>query len=479
MTKEKAGTPKTRGFIIRHQKKLYIAVISVMCLLTCWCMKLSMEYHVLRDAIVASNTLIDIVLMVFITMLFGFSANNKYTMTKQNLVFSWLVITLFAMLFLSTVGYTMYGLSDKADLILVSESLSYLFYYLSFVPLWKYQLFFYKKTRLTKISTLIIYLLVTVYTVLSLANMITPVLFRINQSGSYDTGLVDYASTVTAAILIVTMYINVLLSDCGLKQKIALASYELAPAAVMFISVAYGVNRVGIYLPAVADVAMMFPLYIIFFCIYLEQKDEIARKELEQMKMETSLRISQIQPHFLYNCLSSIAVLCGENPALAEKATTTFADYLRENMNYIGSEMPIPFSDEMRHVEGYVWLEKLRFSDRVNVVYDISCTDFSVPALTVQPLVENAVKHGICKGRGVGTVTIASREDEKAYIVTISDDGVGFDPSKVMNDGKQHIGIESVGKRLQSMVDGSMKVETRPGKGTNVTITVPKNGGTV
>ncbi len=135
------------------------------------------------------------------------------------------------------------------------------------------------------------------------------------------------------------------------------------------------------------------------------------------------------------------------------------------------------FAEEMRHVESYVWLEKLRFSDRVNVLYDISCSDFSLPALTVQPLVENAIKHGICKGRGGGTVTVASREDGKAYTVTIADDGIGFEPSEVAKDGKPHIGMESVRKRLQSMVGGSMKVASAPGKGTTVTITVPKSGG--
>ena len=466
------------AFLARYHKKIYISVIIVMCLLICWCFKSAVAYRVLRSISAACNTIIDIVLMAFITVLFGFSANNKYTVTKQNLVFSLLIIAEFVMLFFSTLGYAAYGLPYKADMIRTSESISYMAYFASFAALWKYQLFFYKKTRVVKCSTWIIYLTVLLYAILSVANIFVPVLFHIDANGFYNTGYFDYVSIAAGAILVVTIYINVLFSDCSLKQKIALASYELAPAAVMIVSIAFGINGGGdIFLPAIADIAMMFPLYIIFFCIYLEQKDEIARKELEQMQMETSLRISQIQPHFLYNCLSSIAALCEEDPSLAEKATNTFADYLRENMSYIGSETPIPFADEMRHVESYVWLEKLRFSDRINVVYQIGCTDFAVPALTLQPLVENAIKHGICKGDGTGTVTIASRESDVSYVVTIADDGVGFVPSEVMNDGKQHIGIESVRNRLQNMVGGSMKVETAPGKGTNITITIPKNGG--
>ncbi|MBQ0026356.1 MAG: histidine kinase [Lachnospiraceae bacterium] len=478
MTKEKSGA-KAQNFFTRHHKKVYISVIIAMSLLICWCIKSSTEFWVLRNVYAAVNTCIDIVMMVFLTMLFGFSVSAKYVGNKQNLFFSLLIAVDFAMLFFSTLGYTAYGLVEKADFIRITGSISYMLCYISFAVLWKYQMFFYEKTKVVKVSSYIINLSVLLYTALSVINFFTPVLFRIDANGYYDMGYPDYITVVVGVLLIVTLYINVLLSDCSLKQKIALVSYEIAPAIMIIIDIVSGLSGLDIYLPAIADVAMLFPLYIIFYYIYLEQKDEIARKELEQMQMETSLRISQIQPHFMYNCLSSIAVLCEEEPSLAGKATTTFADYLRENMSYIGSEKPIPFADEMRHVEGYVWLEKLRFSDRVNVVYDLGCMDFDLPALTVQPLVENAIKHGICKGTDSGTVTITSREDDESYIVTISDDGVGFDPSVSLNDGRQHVGIESVRKRLHSMVGGRMKVETAPGKGTNITITIPKKRGTL
>ena len=478
MTKEKSGV-KVRDFFSRNHKKIYIAAIIAMSLLICWCIRSSNKYWVLRDVYAAVNTWIDIVMMILLTMLFGFSVSSKYVENKQNLFFSLLIAVDFAMLFFSTLGYTVYALAEKADFIRITGSISYMLCYISFAVLWKYQMFFYEKTRVVKVSSYIIYSSVMLYTVLSVINIFVPVLFRIDANGYYDSGYSDYITIIVGVLLIVTLYINVLLSDCSLKQKIALVSYEIAPAIMIIIDILFGISGVDIYLPAVADVAMMFPLYIIFYCIYLEQKDEIARRELEQMQMETSLRISQIQPHFLYNCLSSIAVLCEEDPHLAEKATNTFADYLRENMNYIGSETPIPFADEMRHVERYVWLEKLRFSDRVNVVYDLNCTDFTIPALSVQPLVENAIKHGICKRLDAGTVTIASREDDEAYTVTISDDGVGFDLSASLNDGRTHVGLESVSKRLQSMTDGRMKVETSPGNGTNITITIPKKRGAV
>ena len=477
MANAKSGVAKTHGFIARNHKQIHIAVIGVMCLLILLCIKLSFDHAIFRDVFATANTLVDIVLMAFLAMLFGFSASDKYAGSKQNLVFSLLIAVDFLMLFCSTIGYAAYGLAEKAELIRVTSSLSYMLCCCSFAVLWKYQMFFYKKTRVVSVSTYIIYSAVILYTALSLINIFTPILFHIDETGQYDMAFLDYTTVISGILVVVVMYINVLLSDCELKKKIALACYEVAPAVIIVLNIVFGVTRTDIYLPAAADVAILFPLYIIFYSIYMEQRNEIERKKAEQIQMEASLMLSQIQPHFLYNCLSTIAELCEEDAILAEKATTTFADYLRENMDCIGSEAPISFAKEIQHIEKYVWLEKIRFGDRVNVEYRLSRTDFLIPALTVQPLVENAIKHGICKKKGCGTVTISSYEDEKNHIITIADDGVGFDPAAKLTDERQHIGMENVKKRLQSTVDGAMKVETAPEKGTTVTITVPKNGG--
>lgn len=479
MVKEKSAVSEKPDLIARNHRQIHIGIISVMCLLVVVSIKLSFDYEILRDVYAAVNTLIDIVLMAFLVMLFAFSSSNKYMQSRQNIVFSLLIAVDFLMLFCSALSYAAYGLAEMAEFIRITSSLSYMLCYISFAVLWKYQKFFYKKSVVISVSSCVIYSSAVLYTALSLVNIFTPVLFNIDKTGYYDTAYLDYATTFAWILVAVVMYVNVLISDCDLKKKIALASYEIAPAIMIILSILSNITHSNIYLPAIADVSLLFPLYIIFYSIYMEQKNEIARKEIEQVKMQTSLMLSQIQPHFLYNCLSTIAELCEEDSVLAEKATTTFADYLRENMDCIGSETTISFSDEMEHVEKYIWLEKLRFGDRVKVEYSLSCTDFRVPALSVQPLVENAIKHGICKKKGGGTVTVASRDDGKAYIITIADDGVGFDSSVKLSDERQHIGIENVRKRLQSMVSGSMRVETAPGKGTAVTITIPKGTGNI
>ena len=125
--------------------------------------------------------------------------------------------------------------------------------------------------------------------------------------------------------------------------------------------------------------------------------------------------VSQIRPHFMYNALSSIAILCKLNPETAYDATITFSDYLRGNMDSLKQTAPVPFTQELEHLKKYLYIEKLRFADKLNIEYNIQVTDFVLPLLSVQPLVENAVKHGVGMKKKGGTVTISTRETDNAY----------------------------------------------------------------
>ena len=195
-------------------------------------------------------------------------------------------------------------------------------------------------------------------------------------------------------------------------------------------------------------------------------------KELEESRI--SIMLSQIQPHFLYNVLNTIFHLCEKDAGVAQQAISDFSDYLRMNLKSLDRKTPVSFSKELKHVKTYLNLEKLRFDEELNIRYEIGVTDFELPALTIQPLVENAVKHGICPKEGGGTVTIRTDETADAYIVTVKDDGVGFDTGSIGDDGKCHIGIENVRCRLQAMCRATLVIESTPGKGTTATIRVTK-----
>ena len=151
-----------------------------------------------------------------------------------------------------------------------------------------------------------------------------------------------------------------------------------------------------------------------------------------------------------------------------------FSEYLRRNMNSLKEQAPVPFESELKHLETYLSLEKMRFGDELNIEYDIEATDFLIPSLTVQPLVENAVKHGVGMKEDGGTVTIATKEFDDRYEVIVSDDGVGFDTAKKPNDGRTHIGMENVRNRLKTMCNAVLNIESTVGKGTVATITIPK-----
>lgn len=229
----------------------------------------------------------------------------------------------------------------------------------------------------------------------------------------------------------------------------------------------------SIWYPVPELLACTLALLLMFMLFYWEMEKNLVENERELMQSQMSLAISQIQPHFLYNTLSTIAELCRKDSAMAEEVTNRFALYLRGNLEHMGDSFPVEFSKELKHVQTYLWIEKIRFQEELQVVYDIQTEDFIIPALTVQPLVENAVKHGMMGSENVCTITIRTKCVERGYQVIIEDDGCGFDPEQVKNDGRKHIGIESVRNRLRFMVGGILTVRSVIGKGTTVIIEIP------
>ena len=196
--------------------------------------------------------------------------------------------------------------------------------------------------------------------------------------------------------------------------------------------------------------------------------------ELKIQESHISIMLSQIQPHFLYNTLNSIYQLCETNPMLARSMVNSFSEYLRNNLSSLDEPGLISFETELAHIKTYLDIEKIRFDDTLEIEYDIECVDFSLPVLTVQPIVENAVKHGTSKKRGGGRVIISTREHADCYVITVTDTGCGFDVTKEKDDGKRHVGIQNVRQRLFNMCQGSLTISSEIGAGTVATIRIPK-----
>ena len=199
--------------------------------------------------------------------------------------------------------------------------------------------------------------------------------------------------------------------------------------------------------------------------LYVEQEKALTESRISTM-------MSQIRPHFIYNTLGSIEQLCELHPETAAKLVHNFAHYLRGNFSELDNTAPIRLSQEIDHTKYYVNIEQIRFPD-IEVIFDLRSDDFLLPALSVQPLVENAIKHGLMKLEKGGTVIVYSFETETHYFVSVEDNGAGFDTS-VLLDEKKNIGLRNIRGRLESMLDGTLTVDSTPGVGTKVTISIPK-----
>ena len=159
------------------------------------------------------------------------------------------------------------------------------------------------------------------------------------------------------------------------------------------------------------------------------------------------------------------------NPEATKRAITDFANYLRGNLSALSTEELIPVQKEMEHVRTYVELEKLCFGDKINVSFDVEEDSFLLPPLTIQMLVENAIKHGITARYEGGSVSVRIWQEGNAYKIEVADDGVGFDPDNI--DDADHVGLRSVKNRLQYYVSGEMVIQSTLGVGTTITLTIP------
>ena len=254
------------------------------------------------------------------------------------------------------------------------------------------------------------------------------------------------------------------------RQRKAFWCYTLIPVAALVVQTFF----YGLFLTMFAGViAAVF----MFVFVLEDQVDRYCQKERENAQLRVSIMLSQIQPDFLYNTLDSIYILCKKDPDKAQKAVSYFADYLRLNLSSINREEPVTIETEMNHVKTYLELEKMSSEDTVNYNLDVEAGGFMVPALSVQPLVENAVRHGITRKKGGGTVTVKVREYDDFYEIYVIDDGAGFDLSQPPDDNGTHLGMENVRKRLDVMCGGTLTVSSALGKGTTAVIWVPKEKG--
>lgn len=225
------------------------------------------------------------------------------------------------------------------------------------------------------------------------------------------------------------------------------------------------------------NLSVMVAVVIIYAFHFYEQNRDAQRNELELENARSALVLSQIQPHFLFNSMTAIMDLCDTNPEEAKDALQELSGYLHYKISAMSHSYMVPFTEDLDFMNNYLKLEKRRFGSRLRVEYDIACSDFQVPLLTLQPLVENAIRHGISKRPAGGTVKIITREQAERYIIRIEDDGVGFAAREEEPERPNHVGLPNVRRRVAALCGGTLYIESQPGVGTVVEIILRKEKG--
>lgn len=216
----------------------------------------------------------------------------------------------------------------------------------------------------------------------------------------------------------------------------------------------------------------MLEYYIYLILIYQHDiREALAEQKLRTEKTNRLLMLSQIQPHFLFNALNTIRALYAKDPPLADRTLENFSTYLRHNLESLNRTELIPVGEEIEHTRFYAEIEMLRFPN-VQVQYQIEADDFRIPPLTIQPLVENAIRHGV-RSRKEGIVRVTVMHDADAYRIMIDDNGIGFDMAQELSAERPHIGLQNVRERVEQMCHGTMTVKSEIGAGTCITLRIP------
>ena len=320
-----------------------------------------------------------------------------------------------------------------------------------------------KTSKTKRIIDIANYVLFGIFVITDIINIFTRMYFT-SIDGVYKRETFMFISQGYQFVMLAICFVMAIINkSLNVREKIAFTLYCVLPAVSIIVQNA---------LPglAIAYATMLISIEILFLFLNVEKNIRIREDERRLKDANVKIMVSQIQPHFVYNTLSSISTLIPIDQEKAQQALDEFTDYLRMNFSTLTETHLVSFEDELKHIKTYVDLEKMRFNERLNVIYDIQTTNFSVPPLSIQPLIENAIKHGILKKIEGGTVSLKTYEDENSYVVEVEDDGIGFDMNNVDFKSNKHIGLNNVKHRITTMSKGDIHFESEQNKGTKVVV---------
>ncbi|MBR3226632.1 MAG: histidine kinase [Atopobiaceae bacterium] len=312
----------------------------------------------------------------------------------------------------------------------------------------------------------IVFALWTTYFIVVVIAQFIPVFYYYSQDSQLHLGTWYPLPVTLAELLIATILAGVVRRRNQLSRRLfhSFLILLIPMLLAMFVSIFtpdYLLIDIGITISSIA----MFAIAI------LEQIEQYIQLQKETARQRASIMVLKMRPHFIHNTMTSIYYLCDQDPKAAQQVTMDFNIYLRKNLTAISSEDTIPFSDELEHTRAYLAVEQVQFANKLIIEFDTPYKQFRIPPLTLQPLAENAVKHGMGPNTIPLHVVIRTRAIGTGSQIVVEDDGVGFDPT-IANDPDTT--LSNIRQRLKFMCNGSMEIESREGGGTRVKITIPQ-----
>ena len=292
--------------------------------------------------------------------------------------------------------------------------------------------------------------------------------FYYTVNGNFKFGPLRHACTLVSAVLFLWLFILTMRQFHPRSKKESwlpiLVTALIAGAVVMDFTVIFDEQPLSF-------LTMAIVIACVFYYVWLHLQFVREHEQALQAEQRIQIMMTQIQPHFLFNTLSAIRTLCAKDPPTAVHVIEQFSVYLRQNLETLDRSNLIPLERELEHTRIYAEIEMLRFPN-IRVDFDIQDAGYSIPPLTIQPLVENAIRHGV-RIREEGVVSVKTYRDGKDHVIVVTDNGTGFDAGTPQVEGGTHIGLANVRDRMERLCRSSMTIDSRPGEGTSVTLRLP------
>jgi len=314
--------------------------------------------------------------------------------------------------------------------------------------------------------TYVVFALWGMYLIMLISAQFTDILYYVTPDNVYHRGEL-YPMLLTPPALIMATNLAVIITyrkKLSVKQRRAFSIYLCLPLAAM-------IAQMFFYGLLLIEFATSVAVTLCFLFIVQDQVEKHMQQREENLRNQLNIKVLQMRPHFIYNILMSIYYLCEQDPKKAQQVTLDFSSYLRKNFTAVAKDEAVPFSEELEHARAYLAVEQVRFEDKIQVNYDISCIEFRIPPLTLQPIVENSVKYGVGTRQDPLKIDISTFKDNKLCIVRVDDNGPGYNGPE--ND-EPHVALENIRERLRLMCRGQLKMQLREGGGTRVDIIIPQ-----